>query len=314
MAFAFAAILRFLSPIRERSEEEKQRGIYVGWLDGHVAGNDLNLESDVDEVVTYADGLRYNLSVGWYELKCGCCVESTASSSFMKREVSLPESLSMLGRGRQPSAYKDVIQSYLLHPQGGDLRTILQGKSVDEEMQRKFILDTFVCAVSTLYARMASGDSLIQILKEMQERQHVYSHGLSTSCDVLVDGTLSIEDAIGQPMHFRKCPIPDSSRLMTTPIGLTVDDVPSVVFSEVRGQNVIDLHTHLLPASHGALCLWGIDELLTYHYLVAEYFMTAPPSISPESFYAMSKTQQVCVCILFHTLSLMYPNTIFFSL
>jgi hypothetical protein len=56
---------------------------------------------------------------------------------------------------------------------------------------------------------------------------------------------------------------------------------------------VIDLHTHLLPPSHGALCLWGIDELLTYHYLVAEYFMTAPASISPEVFYELNKKDQV---------------------
>jgi hypothetical protein len=39
---------------------------------------------------------------------------------------------------------------------------------------------------------------------------------------------------------------------------------------------VIDLHTHLFPPSHGPLMLWGIDELLTYHYLVAEFFQTAP--------------------------------------
>jgi hypothetical protein len=39
---------------------------------------------------------------------------------------------------------------------------------------------------------------------------------------------------------------------------------------------VIDLHTHLLPPSHGGLMLWGVDELLTYHYLIAEFFQTAP--------------------------------------
>jgi hypothetical protein len=29
---------------------------------------------------------------------------------------------------------------------------------------------------------------------------------------------------------------------------------------------VIDVHTHLFPPSHGDLMLWGIDALLTYHY------------------------------------------------
>jgi hypothetical protein len=42
---------------------------------------------------------------------------------------------------------------------------------------------------------------------------------------------------------------------------------------------VVDLHTHLFPPSHGQLMLWGIDELLTYHYLIAEYFQTAPRSV-----------------------------------
>jgi hypothetical protein len=79
---------------------------------------------------------------------------------------------------------------------------------------------------------------------------------------------------------------------MLSPIGLHEEAIYSVVFSEVRGQQVIDLHTHLLPPSHGALCLWGIDELLTYHYLVAEYFITAPGSISPEGFYNLHKKEQ----------------------
>ena len=57
----------------------------------------------------------------------------------------------------------------------------------------------------------------------------------------------------------------------------------------------VDLHTHLLPPTHGALCLWGIDELLTYHYLVAEYFVTAPPSVTPQKFYAQSKQQQAAL-------------------
>mmetsp|Transcript_21113 Transcript_21113/g.44367 ORF Transcript_21113/g.44367 Transcript_21113/m.44367 type:complete len:151 (-) Transcript_21113:1391-1843(-) len=54
----------------------------------------------------------------------------------------------------------------------------------------------------------------------------------------------------------------------------------------------MDLHTHLLPPTHGALCPWGIDELLTFHYLVAEYFVTAPPSVTPENFCARGKQKQ----------------------
>ncbi|CAK4905500.1 unnamed protein product [Aphanomyces euteiches] len=46
---------------------------------------------------------------------------------------------------------------------------------------------------------------------------------------------------------------------------------------------VIDVHTHLFPPTHSSLMLWGIDALLTYHYLVAEYFTTS--SVSPEDFF-----------------------------
>jgi hypothetical protein len=36
--------------------------------------------------------------------------------------------------------------------------------------------------------------------------------------------------------------------------------------------NFTDIHTHLYAPSFGKLGLWGIDELLTYHYLEAEFF------------------------------------------
>ncbi len=58
--------------------------------------------------------------------------------------------------------------------------------------------------------------------------------------------------------------------------------------------SVIDVHTHLFPPSHGDLMLWGIDDLLTYHYLVAELFMIMPPStLIPVQFVAMTKVDQV---------------------
>jgi len=160
-----------------------------------------------------------------------------------------------------------------------------------EELSRVKILDTFVSAVCALYARMVSGDGITLLLKEMMENQHIYAHGFATPCACL-DDCMSDHDCMHR-LHYRQHPIPNTSCLMLTPGGLRKEDIYSVVFSEVRGQQVIDLHTHLLPPSHGALCLWGIDELLTYHYLVAEYFMTAPASISPEVFYELNKKEQV---------------------
>src|SRR5215217_1490992 len=58
----------------------------------------------------------------------------------------------------------------------------------------------------------------------------------------------------------------------------------------VNSTPVIDVHTHLFPPEFNEFCLWGIDELLTYHYLTAETFRSA--RISYEEFWAMSKTDQ----------------------
>jgi hypothetical protein len=58
----------------------------------------------------------------------------------------------------------------------------------------------------------------------------------------------------------------------------------------VRRTPVIDLHTHLYAPEFGELGLSGIDELLTYHYLIAETFRSA--DVSYESFWRMSKTEQ----------------------
>ena len=44
---------------------------------------------------------------------------------------------------------------------------------------------------------------------------------------------------------------------------------------------ITDIHTHLFPPTHGDLLLWGVDELLTYHYLVAELFTVAPRELTP---------------------------------
>jgi hypothetical protein len=58
----------------------------------------------------------------------------------------------------------------------------------------------------------------------------------------------------------------------------------------VNSTPVMDVHTHLFPSEFDELCLWGIDELLTYHYLTAEALRSA--RISYEQFWGMSKTDQ----------------------
>ena len=58
----------------------------------------------------------------------------------------------------------------------------------------------------------------------------------------------------------------------------------------VNAAPVMDVHTHLFPPEFNELCLFGIDELLTYHYLTAETFRSA--RVPYNQFWSMSKTAQ----------------------
>lgn len=62
------------------------------------------------------------------------------------------------------------------------------------------------------------------------------------------------------------------------------------VDAAVQRTPVFDIHTHLYTPNFGTLCLWGIDNLLTYHYLVAELFRSAP--VTPQHFWALPQWQQ----------------------
>lgn len=86
----------------------------------------------------------------------------------------------------------------------------------------------------------------------------------------------------------------------------TRKEIKATVRKAVEKQPIIDMHTHLYPPSFGTpdggstgevdasgLLLWGIDELLTYHYLIAEVFRVVPATELPyEAFWKMSKTEQ----------------------
>jgi len=49
----------------------------------------------------------------------------------------------------------------------------------------------------------------------------------------------------------------------------------------------VDMHTHLFPSGFREFALSGVDSLLTYHYLEAEYFRLK--ELSPEQYFALSK-------------------------
>jgi len=62
--------------------------------------------------------------------------------------------------------------------------------------------------------------------------------------------------------------------------------VEAVVFSTP----LTDIHTHLYDPEFQDLLLWGIDDLLTYHYLIAETFRFL--DVPYEKFWALSKAEQ----------------------
>ncbi len=82
--------------------------------------------------------------------------------------------------------------------------------------------------------------------------------------------------------------------------------IEKTVTKALREQPITDMHTHLYPPTFGTpvpnksgkvdpagLLLWGLDELLTYHYLVAEVYRIVPATQLPyEQFWKMSKTEQ----------------------
>jgi hypothetical protein len=72
-----------------------------------------------------------------------------------------------------------------------------------------------------------------------------------------------------------------------------VDDVRRETARIVTDTVVFDMHTHLFPPQFGGLSKWGIDNLLTYHYLVAELMRAA--DLRPERFRQMSQAAQADV-------------------
>jgi len=64
----------------------------------------------------------------------------------------------------------------------------------------------------------------------------------------------------------------------------------AVVESVVASTPVYDIHTHLSDPAFRSLLLWGIDELLVYHYLVAEAFRQS--AVPYEEFWSWPKATQ----------------------
>jgi len=69
-----------------------------------------------------------------------------------------------------------------------------------------------------------------------------------------------------------------------------VEDVRRETARIVTETIVFDMHTHLFPPEFGRLSKWGIDDLLTYHYLVAEVMRAT--DVRPDRFRQLSQAAQ----------------------
>ena len=74
------------------------------------------------------------------------------------------------------------------------------------------------------------------------------------------------------------------------PEALAADQIYPAVEKVLSTTQFIDMHTHLFPPAFGKLGLWGIDELLTYHYLEAEFFRFS--DMTPEHYWSLPKRDQ----------------------
>jgi hypothetical protein len=77
---------------------------------------------------------------------------------------------------------------------------------------------------------------------------------------------------------------------LSGPDRVAAGQIESTVEQVLAATQFIDMHTHLFSHAFGRLGLWGIDELLTYHYLEAEFFRSSPCTY--DHYWSLSKKDQ----------------------
>ena len=76
----------------------------------------------------------------------------------------------------------------------------------------------------------------------------------------------------------------------TAPSPASPEQIGAWVEHAVASTPVYDLHTHIYPPNFGPFMLWGIDELITYHYLIAETIRAS--DIPYDTYWGMTQQQQ----------------------
>ncbi len=74
---------------------------------------------------------------------------------------------------------------------------------------------------------------------------------------------------------------------------LAREEIAATVTRAVSEVKVVDLHTHLYDVRFEGLILRGVDDLLTYHYLISEVLRVS--DVSAERFYRLSKERQAAL-------------------
>lgn len=70
----------------------------------------------------------------------------------------------------------------------------------------------------------------------------------------------------------------------------TREELRAFVMQTAQQTPILDIHTHIYSAPFGGLLLWGVDELVTYHYLAAEFFRYNRMDVT--QFFALPKKRQ----------------------
>lgn len=72
--------------------------------------------------------------------------------------------------------------------------------------------------------------------------------------------------------------------------GSAFQEARELVDRAMTRAKITDIHTHLYAPGFGDLLAWGVDELLTYHYLIAEFFRQS--EMPYDVFWALTKREQ----------------------
>ncbi|TYZ66927.1 hypothetical protein PybrP1_012239 [[Pythium] brassicae (nom. inval.)] len=256
MAFATAVLLRFLTPVQSdtrRATETTADPVFVGEMD--PIRSKQPVYATTETTWTYGNGMTANLATGKYEFRDG-------AGGRVAR---------LLARASQQVLQASKSSSHEFAPAGGAGEPSAEvaagvGVAVTAALSTVSGFDLSVDAYASFAADVAA------LYQRLLNGKETAGGSGGAALDVLQDVLRNQQ---------------------TSEYLGSKDELAAFVRSAVAQVEVIDVHTHLFPPSHGKLMLWGINELLTYHYLVAEYLMTAPIDI--DEFNTYSKATQAAL-------------------